>query len=180
MRIASTMLSFSTWRFISGVIVTVLARPSSAQRSAVARADKAAAGCYHLTLGPWSKKSRLGPDQPTAIIRLDTIRRWPGNRRDLAAERIEPAEFAPPGDPRLQWRRPSSWHRVGADSVVIVAWSTATEAEVFYGRWTGGSLHGVVRRTSDGIPIDRLTKRIQWDVWPWATASLIRVPCPLK
>jgi hypothetical protein len=180
MRIASTMLSFSTRRLVSAVIVTLLARPSSAQRPPVARADKVAAGCYHLTLGPWSKKSRLGPDQPTAIIRLDTIKRTPGARSELAAERIEPAEVALPGDPRLQWQRPASWHRVGRDSVVIVAWSTGTEAEIFYGRWMGDSLHGVVRRTSDAIPVDPLTRRIQWDVWPWATASLVGVPCPVK
>jgi hypothetical protein len=78
----------------------------------------------------------------------------------------------------LRWRRPARWHRVGADSVVIVAWSTGTEAEVFYGRGAGGSLHGVLRRTSDAIPFDPRTNRIQWDMWPWASASLIRIPCP--
>ena len=51
-------------------------------------------------------------------------------------------------------------------------------AEAFYGRWVGGSLHGVLRRTSDAIPVDPLTKQILWDVWPWATASLARVQCP--
>jgi hypothetical protein len=78
----------------------------------------------------------------------------------------------------LRWRRPARWHRVGADSVVIVAWSTGTEAEVFYGRGAGGSLHGVLRRTSDAIPVDPRTNGIQWDMWPWASASLIRIPCP--
>jgi hypothetical protein len=180
MRMGSTMLSFRTRGIAPFVIVALLARPSSARRPGTARSQQVVAGCYHVTLGPWSKKSRLGPDQPTAIIRLDTITRRPGAPGELAAERIEPAEFAPPGDPRLRWRRPASWHRVDGDSVVIVAWSTGTEAEVFYGRWTGGSLHGVVRRTSDAIPVDPLTGRIQWNVWPWATASLVGVPCPVK
>jgi hypothetical protein len=78
----------------------------------------------------------------------------------------------------LRWRRPAMWQRVGRDSVVIFAWSTGTEAEAFYGRLAGRSLHGVVRRTSDAIPVDPVTKQIQWDVWPWAAASLVRVPCP--
>ena len=131
-----------------------------------------------MTLGRWSKESRLGPDKPTTIIRLDTIARKPGAPGDLVAERIEPAEFAPTGDSRLQWRRAASWHRVGADSVEIFAWSTTTESEGFYGRWKNGSLQGVVRRTSDAIPVDPLTRQILWDVWPWATASLVRVACP--
>jgi hypothetical protein len=86
--------------------------------------------------------------------------------------------FARPGDVRLQWQRPAHWRRVSADSVVIVAWSTGTEAEVFYGRWASGSLRGVLRRTSDAIPVDPLTKRVLWDVWPWAKASLVPERCP--
>jgi hypothetical protein len=91
---------------------------------------------------------------------------------------VEPAEFAPPGDPRLRWRHPAHWRRVGPDSVVVVAWSTGTEAEVFYGRGTDSALHGVMRRVSDAIPLDPVAKQIQWDAWPWATASLTRVSCP--
>lgn len=166
------------WRLASAAIVALSGRFSGAQSPAAARSDVALPGCYRLTLGPWSNASGLGPAKPTAVVRLDTIAPSPGAPGWLVAERVEPAEFAPPGDWRLRWQHPARWRRVGADSVVIVAWSTGTEAEVFYGRWAAGSLQGVMRRTSDAIPVDPKSKRIQWDVWPWAPASAILVPCP--
>jgi hypothetical protein len=177
MRLASTMFISTRWLLAPVVIAALFARASGAQAPTVAVSNGVIAGCYRFTLGPWSKASRLGPGQPTAVVRLDTIaprRRIPG---DLVAERIEPAEFAPPGDPRLRWQHPAVWRREGADSVEIVAWSTSTEAEVFYGRWAAGSLQGVVRRTSDAVPVDPKTKQIQWDVWPWAAASAVKIPC---
>jgi hypothetical protein len=173
------MFIFTRWRWAPAAIAMLFGRPNGAQQPAVPQSDVALlAGCYRLTLGPWSRASGLGPSKPTAVVRLDTIAPNPGVPGDLVAERIEPAEFAPPGDWRLRWQHPARWRRVGVDSVVIVAWSTGTEAEVFYGRWARGSLHGVVRRTSDAIPVDRQTKQIQWDVWPWANASAVSVPCP--
>lgn len=135
-------------------------------------------GCYRLTLGPWSKASALGPARPTAVVRLDTLPRQPGQPDHLLAERVEPTEFVPPGDPREQWRRPARWRRVGADSVEIYMWSTTTENETFYGRRDGTALRGVVRRTNDQIPIDPVTREVQHDWWPWAAASVVPVPCP--
>jgi hypothetical protein len=178
MNLALTMFNSTRWLLAPAVIGALLGRPGVAQLPAGALADVVQPGCYRLTLGPWSMAPRIGPDQPTAVVRLDTIARTPPVPGDLVAERIEPAEFAPPGDSRLRWRHPASWRRVGADSVVIVAWSTGTEAEVFYGRWARGSLKGVVRRTSDAIPVDPVTKQIQWNAWPWAAASAIKVACP--
>ena len=170
------MLMSRNWRIaLSGIVALV---SQSNARPIIAQADTGVPGCYHVTLGPWSIESRLGPDRPTSIIRLDTIPRKPGASGDLAAERIEPAVFAATGDPRLKWQRSAYWRREARDSVVIVAWSTGTEAEVFYGHWAGGSLSGVLRRTSDAIPVDPLTKEIQWNVWPWASAHLKRVSCP--
>lgn len=166
------------WRLVSAAIVALFGRSSGAQSPGAAQSDVARPGCYRLTLGPWSTASRLGPATPTAVVRLDTVARRPGAPGDLVAERVEPAGFAPPGDWRLRWQQPAVWRRVGADSVVIIAWSTGTEAEAFYGRWAAGSLQGVMRRTSDAIPVDPKTKQIQWDAWPWARASAIRVPCP--
>lgn len=177
MRLASTMLTSPRWRLAPGAIAALLGGASCAQPPA-ALSNDVLAGCHRFTLGPWSKASRLGPAQPTAVVRLDTIAPSQGIPGDLVAERIEPAEFAPPGDWRLRWRHPARWRREGADSVVIVAWSTGTEAEVFYGRWAGGSLQGMLRRTSDAIPVDPQTKQIQWDVWPWAAASSVAIPCP--
>jgi hypothetical protein len=172
------MLISARWWSASAAILTFAGRLGGAQSPTTGRADAVLPGCYRITLGPWSKASSLGPAQPTAVIRLDTIAFSSGDSDDLVAERIEPAEFAPPGDVRLRWQHPARWRRVGADSVVIVAWSTGTEAEVFYGRLEAGTLHGVMRRTSDAIPIDPTTRRIQWDVWPWASASAVGIRCP--
>lgn len=136
------------------------------------------AGCYRLDVGPWSRESTLGPPAPTVIVRLDTLSRRPELPEYLAAERVEPAEFVPPGDVRAQWRRPAAWRIVGADSVEIIAWSTGTEAESFHGRRVGSVLRGVMRRTSDAIPVDPVTRRIVWEGWPWAVASAVPVRCP--
>jgi hypothetical protein len=156
----------------------LLAQSAGAQRPANAPPEIVVPGCFQLTLGRWSRASRLGPQRPTTVVRLDTLARNPSAPGDLVAERIEPAELAPPGDRQSRLPRPARWRRVGADSVVIVAWSTGSEAEVFYGRLVGDSLHGVVRRTSDAVPVDPSTKQIQWDQWPWAAASGVPVKCP--
>lgn len=162
----------------SAAFVALSGHFSGAQSPAAARSDVALRGCYRLTLGPWSNGSDLGTIKPTAVVRLDTIALRPGAPGDRVAERVELAEPAPPGDWRLRWRQPARWRRVDADSIVIVAWSTGTEAEVFYGRRVAGSLRGVLRRTTDAIPVDPRSRAIQWDVWPWAPASAILVPCP--
>lgn len=156
----------------------VLAPATWAQVAPDTRSDVVQPGCYRLTLGPWSRPPRFGPDQPTAVVRLDTIARTPGLPGDLVAERVEPAEFAPPGDWRLRWKHLAYWRRDGADSVTIVTWSIGTAAEVFYGHRARGALRGVLRMTTDGLRIDPLTRQIQWDVWPWATASAVKVACP--
>ena len=171
------MVVSARWRLAAAAIAAFIGGPNSAKPQAVAPSDAVVPGCYRLTLGPWSKASGLGPAQPTAVVRLDTIARNPAPPGDLVAERVEPAEFAPPGDWRLRWQHPALWRRIGVDSVMIVAWSTGTEAEIFFGRWLGGSLQGVLRRTSDAIPVDPQTRQIQWDVWPWAAASGMSVPC---
>jgi hypothetical protein len=161
-----------------GLVATAfLAVPSAAQ---LVRAHplRNVAGCYRLTLGAWSKDSRLGPSSSTTVVRLDTLARRPGNSGDLVAQRVEPAEFAVPGHVRVQWQRPAYWRREKGDSVVIITWSTGTEAEAFYGQWKSSKLSGVVRRTSDAIPVDTVTRKVQWDVWPWASASGVPVPCP--
>ncbi len=178
MRFVSGM-SFSThWRLASVATAALLGRPSGAQSPVVPQAGVVVVGCYRLTLGPWSSASGLGPARPTTVFRLDTVPRRLGVPGDLVAERIAPAEFALPGDVRTRFQRPALWRREGGDSVVIIPWLTGTEAEAFYGRSDRGTLRGVVRRTSDAIPVDPLTRRIQWDAWPWAAASAVPVDCP--
>ena len=163
--------------WLAAAIAALLGRPTGAQLPSVTRSDFQP-GCYRLTLGPWSKPPRFGPDQPTAVVRLDTIAPTRGLRGELLAERIEPAEFAPPGDWRLRWKHQAYWRRDRADSVTIVAWSIGTAAEVFYGIRAGNSLRGVVRMTTDVLHVDPVTQEIQWTAWPWAAASAIKVACP--
>lgn len=138
---------------------------------------RALAGCYRLTLGPWSQQSPLGPAAPTTLVRLDTLPRRPELPDQLAADRLAPVESLPPNESRARWRQLPGWRVVGADSVVIVAWSSRFEAEVFYGRRVGDTLRGVLRRTSDGVPVDPVTRQVLWNAWPWATASAERVRC---
>ena len=171
------MRFFNHWRLAAVATTALLAAPCAAQ-SPAGHPLGPVAGCYRLTLGAWSKDSNLGPSSSTTVVRLDTVARRPGSPGDFVAERIEPATFALPGDVRAKWQRPALWRRETGDSVVIVMWSTGTEAEVFFGRWKSGKLDGVVRRTSDAIPVDPVTRKIQWDAWPWATASAVSVPCP--
>jgi hypothetical protein len=136
------------------------------------------AGCYRLMLGPWSTRVRSGPPSPTETFRLDTPsinNRIPGAR---AATRVTPAELVPASDPRAKWLQPSWWRMMGADSIEITTWSITTESETFYGHVAGVELRGVLRNPSDAIPMDLKTRRIKWDVWPWARATARRVACP--
>lgn len=135
-------------------------------------------GCYRLTLGPWSQSSRLGPPSPTEIFRLDSTiapRALPGWR---VAARLAPVDLLPPTDPRAQWLKPAMWRMIGSDSLEIITWSTGMEAESFHGHVARDELRGVLRRTSDAIPMDPKTGRIMWDAWPWAKATARRVACP--
>ena len=135
-------------------------------------------GCYRLTLGPWSKNTPLGPPTPTAIFRLDTTSARSGPPGARTAARVAPAELLAPTDPRARWLQPPWWRTVGEDSLDIVTWSTGTESEVFYGHLVGAEFRGVLRHTSDAIPVDPKTRAIQWDVWPWAPATARRIACP--
>lgn len=139
---------------------------------------KGFAGCYRLILGPWSKVTPLGPHSPTEIVRLDTTSIDNGIDGSRAAARVAPADLARPTVPRSNWLRPPFWRLIGSDSLVIVTWSTGTEAEVFYGHTVGTELRGMLRLTSDARPMDPKTGRIMWDVWPWARATARRAACP--
>ena len=164
--------------WLGTVATAALSAAACAAQSAKAHQFGVVPGCYRLTLGAWSKGSNLGPSSSTTVVRLDTVARRPGGPGDLVAERVEPAEFALPGDVRAQWQRPARWRRETGDSVAIIMWSTGTEAEAFLGQWKSCKLSGVVRRTNDAIPVDPVTRMIQWDAWPWAFASGVSVPCP--
>lgn len=135
-------------------------------------------GCYRLTLGPWSTRVRSGPSTGTEVFRLDTTSISNGIPGARAAARVAPAELVPPTDPRAKWLHAPWWRMMGADSLEITTWSTGTASETFYGHVAGAELRGVLRNMSDAIPIDPKTRRIQWDVWPWAPATARRVACP--
>jgi len=161
---------------------SVAGAQSSHARSAGRRPDtlgvEQLVGCYRFTLGPWSQNTSLGPPSQTEVVRLDTAiatRAVPGSR---VAARVAPVDILAPTDPRAKWLQPASWRVIGSDSLEISTWSTGTEGESFHGHVTGAELRGVMRRTSDAIPVDPKTHRVMWDVWPWATATARRVACP--
>jgi hypothetical protein len=136
------------------------------------------AGCYRLTLGPWSKRTSLGPPSPTEVFRLDSTLVNNGIPGAHAAARVAPDDRLPPTDPRARWLQPPWWRTIGADSIQVFPWSTGTESEAFYGHVTGDEHRGVLRNTSDAIPMDPKTRGVLWDAWPWATATARRVSCP--
>jgi hypothetical protein len=74
--------------------------------------------------------------------------------------------------------QPPWWRTIGADSIEITTWSATMESEEFYGHVAGAELSGVLRRTSDAVPMDPKTRGILWDAWPWARAIARRVACP--
>jgi len=92
--------------------------------------------------------------------------------------RLAPVEILAPDSHNAIWKRPAFWRIVRGDSVEIITWATATEAESFDGRFVGNKLRGVVRLTSDAIPMDPMTHRIDWNALPWARAKGERVRCP--
>jgi hypothetical protein len=162
--------------FADSGVRTSMVELASARRMAAGSPDLL--GCYRLTLGPWSSGTGLGPPPPTEVFRLDsaTVRGGPHGAR--ATVRLLPAIVMPPTDPRASWLRPPWWRMIGADSLEIITWTTATEGEVFYGHIAGAQLRGVLRRTSDAMQRDPKTKRIIWGAWPWARATARRVSCP--
>ena len=135
-------------------------------------------GCYRLTNGPWSKNSFSLPAYPPEIVRLDSTAARNARPGALAVARVTPTQLFSPVDPRSHWLQPSSWRLVGADSVEIVTWTTSTEGETFYGHVQGAALRGVLRHTSDAIPVDPKTGGVLWDEYPWAVASARPVTCP--
>jgi hypothetical protein len=166
---------------IGGAVAPLIAGRARAQGVPGAnRPARDLAGCYRLTLGSWSMNSDLGPRSPTEIFRLDTTsvtREIPVAR---AAARVAPVDLPRPTDPRSKGLRQPSWRMIGADSLEITTWSTATQSEAFYGHVVGAELRGVLRNTNDVIPIDPKTRRIRWDGWPWPWARAVarRVACP--
>jgi hypothetical protein len=155
-----------------------LAQASGTGRRPDARRAGAFVGCYRLTNGPWSKNSLSRPAYPPEILRLDSTAARNDQPGWRAATRVAPAELLSTVDPRSHWLQPSSWRIVGADSVEIVTWTTATEGETFYGHVQGAALRGVLRHTSDAIPVDPKTGGVLWDEYPWAVATAQPVTCP--
>src|SRR5690348_1113456 len=76
------------------------------------------AGCYRLTLGPWSKVTPLGPSSLTEIFRLDTTSVANGIPSARAAARLAPTDSLSSGNVRGRRLRPPFWRRIGSDSVV--------------------------------------------------------------
>jgi hypothetical protein len=165
-------------RPLLSLLAVLLAPLTSARAQSPTATPADVAGCYRVTSGAWSQRPVIGPPAPTVLFRLDTLPSVGGMPGDMVAERLDPAEFVAAGDRRLARRQPVRWRARGADSVEVFLWSIETELELFAGRRDGASLRGVVRRVTNEIPIEEGTRRIRWEVFPWAESVAERVTCP--
>ena len=171
-RLGSGVMHTEIWSLYCYVSVRVLSRlallgllaigvsePAAAQRSrppgpADPAVVAALAGCYALTVGPWTKPIRSGPAVPPSTMRLDTLFRAPGQRGYRYVAQISGGTGA-------------TWTPVGADSLEVITWLAQFEAEVLFLRSDGDTLRGMARRSTDAIPVDA-NGQIRWDVWPAA------------
>ena len=143
------------------------ASPLAAQPSDHVATLRRLAGCYQLTLGPWSRPG-LAPavaaaQTPPARFRLDTVA---VSRPSAGGYAVEPMELLEGQGFR---GRPAKWSPVGRDSVAI-AWSTGFVGVALRLAVRGESLIGRARVFDDvqmaGEPPD-----------PEASVTAIRVRC---
>ena len=161
------------WLSALALAVGIGAAPGRAVAQGLSAADaRTFAGCYAVARGAWTKPVLRGPPFAPLMVRLDTLAPEEGWRGHWLAARVSWPAPGPGG-------RPPMWRPVGADSVEIMTWGISWEADVLYLRRDGELLRGVLRRTSDAIPVDS-QRRILWDVWPRAPATVRRVACPAE
>ena len=137
------------------------------------QAARGLAGCYRLTVGPWSDARALGGQ--IAIpphLHLDTARQ---ERRQPGFELVAQAPGS--GVPRgTGW--PPVWSPVGADSLQVRVWANQTSSvNLFLRRRAGRTLHGTARYFWDQVALDPVTKRWLWEQYPTAPATLSSEPC---
>lgn len=136
------------------------------------------AGCYRFTHETPTTLTRSTGAGASYELRLDTIRRFPGAREDYRVAITLDQDAHWPRGVRGQRRAGLWWLATGPDSVQVSVRATGTESVMFYGRATGPTLRGMVRLTTDAIPVDGKTGRVLWEEYPSAVASAERIPCP--
>jgi hypothetical protein len=130
------------------------------------------AGCYTVTLGPWSDPRTQGDTIPVPS-RLDLLvephtRIYVGFR--LVARR--------PGVSEQTERYPAAWSPIDADSLQIRAFGNgARSLFLFLRRQPDGELRGTARYFRDYLAHDSTTGRWLWETYPTATASLRPAKC---
>ena len=129
------------------------------------------AGCYALTLGPWSNPQAHGGRIP-APSRVD-LTMVPHTRIYIGFRLIaHTPEFAD----ELE-RYPPAWGPVGSDSLQARVWANGTSSvTLFMRRQSGDELRGVARYFTDGIVVDS-TGRWMWETYPEAAATLRLADC---
>lgn len=129
------------------------------------------AGCYDVTLGPWSNLPALAGQVPTPArvdltpdphkriyIGFRLVARTPG-----FADRLE--------------QYPAGWGPVGSDSLQLRVWANGkSSVTLFMRRHPDNELRGVARYFTDGTTVDS-TGRWMWETYPTATASLRPTNC---
>ena len=129
------------------------------------------AGCYALSLGPWSKPESSGAAIP-APSRID-LTSDPHTRIYIGFRLVARTPDFP--DERKAY--PPAWSPIGADSLQVRAWANGRSSlMLFLRRQTDGELRGTARYFADYDVVDS-TGRWMWETYPAAAASLRSTPC---
>ena len=134
-------------------------------------AAAALAGCYDLTLGPWSNPDAHAGRVP-APSRVELATDW--HTRIYIGFRLVART---PGFADALEAYPPAWGPVGGDSLQARVWANGTSSvTLFMRRQPDNDLRGVARYFTDARAVDS-TGRWMWETYPRATATLRRTEC---
>ena len=136
------------------------------------RAAARLAGCYAVTLGPWSNPQARADTLPVPS-RLDLLSD-PHARIYIGFRLIARA----PGFSAQREAFPPAWGPIGEDSLQLRAWADGrSSVMLFLRRQSDKALRGTARYFSEARVVDSTTGRWMWETYPTATASLRPVQC---
>ena len=129
------------------------------------------AGCYALTLGPWSKPEASGATI-SVPSRID-LTSDPHTRIYIGFRLVART----PGFADEREKYPPAWGPIGADSMQVRAWADGSSSlMLFLRRQRDGQLRGTARYFAAYRIVDS-TGRWMWETYPSAAASLRPAPC---
>jgi hypothetical protein len=135
------------------------------------RAASRLAGCYAVTVGPWSHARAAGDSAPVPQ-RLDLTAEW--HTRIYIGFRLVART---PGFAAQLEKYPAAWGPIGDDSLQVRPWANGSSSvALFMRRQPDGELRGTARYFHDARIVDG-TGRWMWESYPTATVSLRPMRC---